>query len=128
LILASDYNAAYPDAPPSTFVNLRDTGPATLGCLYRVDPRLVTNQRPMIDRLFAARKNPLRMAGILGPRLIWQYATRRLTFSGIVSRCEAILGYHVDIIHGISPELAYDIDCVEDFEHAHVCLGQNSKS
>jgi GTP:adenosylcobinamide-phosphate guanylyltransferase len=128
LITAAEYNAAYPDAPVSTWVPLRDTGPATIGCLFRIRPSLLAENQALIDSLFAARKSQWRMARLLGPRLIGQFLTRRLTLAGLVLHMERILGYHPDIVRNVSPALAYDIDTVADFEYAHGRLRQNPKA
>ena len=128
LICETDYLAAFPNAPISEWINLRDAGPATAGCLFQIRPQLVLNNRNLIDRGFHARKSQLKMAGILGPRLIWQFAAKQLRLSALVSRVEQILACRVQIIHDASPALAFDIDTIADFEYAHVRLRQNSKS
>ena len=118
LIKADDYNAAFPDAPPSEFVTLADAGPVTLGGLFLVHPDLIARHDALFRRLFQGRKEQWRMAGLLGPRLLWQFATRTLRLRDIVARAEAILGGPVQVVEGVAPALAYDIDNQDDYTYA----------
>jgi len=119
LVRAGDYNAMFPDAPPSQFVKLADAGLATLGGLFLVHPHLVTRQAALSDKLFGARKSQLQMARLLGPRLMWGWATQSLTLPMITTRAEELLGGPVQVIPGVSPLLAYDIDTLDDYTYAN---------
>ncbi len=91
LVRADAYNAAFPDAPPSTFVELRDVGPVTLAGLFAVHPAALFQRQALLDSLFGARKSQVRMAGILGPRLLLAWLTRRLTLSALTPSMLTIL-------------------------------------
>ncbi len=118
LIRADDYNAAFPDAPPSEFVRLADAGPVTLGGVFLVHPNLLRRHETLFRRMFQSRKEQWRMAGLLGPRLLWQFATRTLRLRDIAARAEAILGGPVQVVEGASPVLAYDMDSHDDYTYA----------
>ena len=118
LIKADDYNAAFPDAPPSEFVTLADAGPVTAGGLFLVRPDLLARHDVLFRGMFQGRKQQWRMAGLLGPRLLWQFATRTLRLPDIVARAEAILGGPVQVVEGVAPALAYDIDNQDDYTYA----------
>ncbi len=118
LVRADDYNAAFPDAPPSEFVRLADAGPVTLGGLFLVHPDLIARHESLFRGMFQGRKDQWRMAGLLGPRLLWQFATRTLRLRDIVARAEAILGGAVQVVEGAAPALAYDIDNQDDYTYA----------
>ncbi len=118
LIKADDYSAAYPDAPPSQFVGLADAGPVTAGGLFLVHPDLAARHDALFRRLFQSRKEQWRMAGLLGPRLLWQFATKALRLPDIVARAEAILGGPVQVVENTAPALAYDIDNQDDYTYA----------
>lgn len=118
LVRVDDYNAAFPDAPPSEFVQLADAGPVTLGGLFLVHPDLLARREALFRRMFGSRKEQWRMAGLLGPRLLWQFATKTLRLRDIVARAEDILGGPVQVVEGVAPALAYDIDNHDDYTYA----------
>ena len=124
LVRTEAYNAAYPDAPPSTFVELRDAGPVTLAGLFAVRPAALFQRQALLDSLFGARKSQARMAGILGPRLLLAWLTHRLTLSALTARAETLLGAAVQVIDHTDPTLAYDMDTCEDYEYAAQHLWQ----
>ena len=124
MVRADAYNAAYPDAPPSTFVTLRDAGPVTLTGLFAVRPEALFRRQALLDSLFGARKSQARMAGILGPRLLLAWLTHRLTLSALTARAETLLGATVQVVDHTDPTLAYDMDTAEDYEYATQHLWQ----
>ena len=126
LVRAAAYNAAYPDAPPSTFVALRDAGPVTLAGLFAVRPAALLRQQALLDSLFGARKSQVRMAGILGPRLLLAWAARRLTQAALTARAEALWEAPVQVVDHTDPALAYDIDTVDDYNYATQHLWQTT--
>lgn len=120
LIGGDAYSAAYPDAPPSQFVLLRDAGPVTLSGLFGVRPSALLRNEARLAQAVAARKSQARMAGLLGPRLLWQWATRTLTLTGLTARAEALLHCRVQILQqDIAPALACDMDMADDYTYAH---------
>ena len=123
LVRASDYEAAFPGAPPSEFTDLPETGPVTLGGLFQVQPDLLTRQSKLFDKLFNARKSPWHVAGIAGPRLLWQLVTKTLTLAAVVSRAELLLGGLVQVVPNTDPSLAYDTDTLDDYTYAETRFG-----
>ncbi len=123
LVRASDYEAAFPGAPPSEFTALPETGPITLGGLFQVRPDLLTRQKDLFGRLFNARKSPWQVAGIAGPRLLWQLATKTLTLAAITHRAEFLLGGSVQVVSNTDPSLAYDTDTLDDYTYAETRIG-----
>lgn len=118
LVRAEEYIRAYPDAPPSEFVRLQDAGEVTLGGLFIVQPDLLLRREALFRRIFGARKDQWRMAGLLGPRLLWQFATRTLALRDICRRAEYLLGGTVQIVQNTAPALAHDIDTQDDYTYA----------
>ena len=118
LIKADDYNAAFPDAPPSEFVTLTDSGPVTASGLFLVRPDLIARHETLFQAMFQGRKEQWRMAGLLGPRLLWRFATRTVRLPDIVARAEVILGGPVQVVERVAPALAYDIDNQDDYTYA----------
>ncbi len=122
LVKADALNAMFPDAPPSRFVHLGDIGPVTMGGLFQMRPDVLARNQSLLNAVFTARKSQARMAALLGPRLVWQFATRRLTLAAIVARAEHVLGCRVEVVLNTPPELAYDMDTADDYAYAHAAL------
>ena len=121
LVRAEAYHNAFPDAPPSEFVSLAETGPVTLAGLFQIRPDLLTRRAALIDALFAARKSQGRMAGLAGPKLLWQLATRTLRLSSLTQRAEYLLGGPVQVLLDADPTLACDLDTLDDYTYATTC-------
>lgn len=122
------YEAAFPDAPPSQWVELRDAGPVTLGGLFGLRPAFWLRQEPMLTSVFESRKSQWRMARLLGPRLLWQWAARKLTLQALVARGETLLGGRAQVLRDVSPRLAFDIDTEDDYTYADTRFGQFRRS
>ena len=120
LVGADAYNQMFPDAPPSEFVRLSDDGPVTLGGLFLVHPGLLSRHQALFAQMFGARKAQWRMAGLLGPRLLWAWATHTLSLRLLTERAEHILGASVQVVPDVSPLLAYDIDTADDYTYANL--------
>ena len=124
LVRADDYKAAFPGAPPSEFTALPETGPVTLGGLFQLRPDLLTRRSQLFDKMFSARKSPWQVAGIAGPRLLWQLATKTLTLAAVVHRAENLLGGPVHVVLNTNPSLAYDTDNLYDYTYAETRFGR----
>lgn len=122
LVKADALNAMFPDAPPSEFVPLRDAGPVTMGNLFQIRPDALARNRGLLKNAFAARKSQWRLAGLLGPRLVWQFAAKSLMLAAVKARAEHVLGCRIDVILDTPPELAYDMDTADDYAYAHAVL------
>ena len=99
------------------YVKLRD-GRWTMGCAFLVDPRAVFANRDLIERCFQARKSQLGMAQLLGIGFILRFLAGQLTVADIEERCRGILGCSACAVRESAPELAFDIDHVEDYRYA----------
>ena len=124
IVRADAYNHEYPDAPPSEFVRLSDAGPVTLaGTFHRPPASGTSDNQALFDRMFQARKAQWRMAGLLGPSLLWGWATKTLTLGALTRRAESLLGGPVQVVVDVPPALAYDIDTADDYTYALLRLG-----
>ena len=118
LVRAEAYHREYPDAPPSEFVRLSDAGPVTLAGTFLVHPRLAVARRALFDKMFEARKAQWRMAGLLGPGLLFALLTKTLSLGALTRRTERLLGGPVQAVLDVPPALAYDIDTADDYTYA----------
>jgi GTP:adenosylcobinamide-phosphate guanylyltransferase len=122
LVSASAYETAFRGAPPSQWVTLHDVGPVTMAGLFGIRPAILLRQEALLASVFESRKSQLRMIRLLGPRLIWQWATKTLTLQTLVTRGEKILGGRTQILRHVPPRLSFDIDTQDDYAYADTCL------
>ncbi len=75
-----------------------------------------------IERLasdfFNARKSRVRMARLAGAGLLLRFLFRRLSVATLESRARALLGFAAVAVRGAPPELAYDVDVLEEYQYA----------
>ena len=106
-------------------MRLRD-GRWAIGCAFLVDPEAILQNRERIERLFAARKSPLRMVKLIGVSSVLRFLAGRLTVEHIERKCARILGFRGVAVRTCPPELAYDIDNPEEYRYALRCFDQTS--
>lgn len=123
LVRAGTYQEAFPDAPPSEFTKLAEIGPVTMTGLFQIQPDLLTRRSALFDKLFGARKSQWQMAGIVGPKLLWQLATKTLRLSSLTQRAEQLVGGSAQVILDADPSLAYDADTLDDYTYAETRFG-----
>jgi len=116
IISRASFRAKFPDTVDD-YVHLAD-GDWTLGCLFRVRPAAISRNRAQLDRVFAARKSKLGMARLLGARFLVKFLLRRLTLAEITAKCESLLGCTGAVVLGCAPELAFDLDTVDEARYA----------
>lgn len=116
LIERPDYEEAYPGAE-ATFVKLLD-GEWTTGCMYEVSVKGFRTALPHIEEVFMRRKSKLKIAWMLGPKFVWDYAFKKLTVPDIEAKITDLLKVQGRAVPGSPPELAYDIDYVDDYKYA----------
>ena len=124
VVRAAAYREAYPDSPMSVFTHLGDVGPVTMGCLFWVRPGVLARNQRLLERAFAGRKSQWQMASLLGPRLLLQFAVRRLSLRAVQGRAEGLLCCRTQVVLDVSPELAYDMDNADDYAYADARLHQ----
>jgi hypothetical protein len=70
------------------------------------------------QRLFDARKSLVRMAAVLGPRLLLRFIMGRLRIEDIETRAHALLGVEARAVRDASPALCFDVDSLADYRYA----------
>jgi GTP:adenosylcobinamide-phosphate guanylyltransferase len=119
-----DYVAAYPGAPPHV-VTLCGERVAN-GNVFFFAPVAVARVDGVAERLFSARKSPLRMASLLGPALLAKFVFRRLRIADIEARGEKLFGLRLRALRDAAPGLCYDIDTAEDYAYALARIAANA--
>lgn len=116
LISRRDWEEIYPGTD-AMFVRLLD-GEWTTGCVYMMTVRGYKIALPHIEAVFAKRKSKMGMAFLLGWKFVWDYFNKKLTVTDIEKKIVKILGINGTAVPGSPPELAYDIDYLEDYHYA----------
>jgi len=78
----------------------------------------VALRRELIDRLYAARKNPVKLAGMFGLGFILGLLLGRLTLRHLEARAGEIVGGRVRAIISTYAELGFDVDKLDDLNLA----------
>jgi molybdopterin-guanine dinucleotide biosynthesis protein A len=99
------------------YLRLRD-GEWMIGCAFLIDPAAVMDNRDVIESVFAARRSKLGMVRLLGPLFALRFVTHRLTVQHIEERCLQILRCTGKSIRCTAPELAFDLDYLDDYRYA----------
>lgn len=67
---------------------------------------------------FDARKAPWKMASLVGPAFLLQFALRRLTIAALEAQAAKTLGVPAAAVRGCAPELGFDCDTELDYRYA----------
>lgn len=108
VVAAETANAAFPQQR-RTFVRLRD-GRFTGGNAVLLKPGVVTALLPLMDKAFAARKAPWRLAALVGLDLVWALLTGRASFERVEARVSRLLGAQARVFVSDDAGIATDID------------------
>lgn len=104
-----------------TYVRLR-SGSYTGGNCVLLSPAVLLKQRELFDQAVALRKDPVRMARLLGLGFIIRFLTRRLEAADIERVVRERLGINGAIIEVPYAEIGFDVDKPEDLELARRML------
>lgn len=107
-----DHQAHFPDVP-HTWARLRE-GPFCGAGFIAIKPRVLPALLLFLERLGAARKNPLRLAAIFGWDIFAQVALGRLTLAQAEARASRLVDAPVAAIVSPYAEIAINVDRVSD--------------
>ena len=96
-------------AASRTMVALRD-GACTGGNVFCVSRRFLEEGGPWVNAAFAGRKNPVKLASLLGFGFVWGLLWRRLTLPQIVEHAQKKIGMALMVVDSEYPEVCFDID------------------
>jgi GTP:adenosylcobinamide-phosphate guanylyltransferase len=113
---ADAYRAAFPGAP-AHHTNLAGERVVN-GSVFYFGPGVATRVLSVAQQLFAARKNSLGMARLLGAPLLVRFALGRLRVEDIEARAFERLGLRARAVRGSAPDLCYDVDTLTDYRYA----------
>jgi len=98
---------------PHTWARMRE-GRYCGGGAIAIKPRALPLLDDFIERLGAARKSPLRLAGLFGWGLLLRYAFGQLTIASAQTRASEIVGASVRAIPSPFAEFAVNVDRLSD--------------
>ena len=116
LIAQREFQTRFPGSD-ATYVRLAD-GVWTTGCAYVIGVEALRRARPYIERVFENRKSKIGMARLLGPTFVFKWLTNRLRVPDIERKVSTLLGVQGAAVPHSPPELAFDIDYLEDYQYA----------
>ena len=111
-----EFEARFPGTH-NEYVRLRD-GQFTMGCAFVVNARTLLQNEAHLRALFAARKSQWQMARLIGVQTALRFTTGRLSIADLEARASQIARCRGKAILHMPPELAYDIDELEEFLYA----------
>ncbi|HVA27209.1 MAG TPA: NTP transferase domain-containing protein [Candidatus Baltobacteraceae bacterium] len=112
--------ARYPIVP-HTWAHLRE-GTYCGGGFIAIKPRVLPQLERFIEALGAARKNPLRLAGLFGWDVLVRFALRRLSIRAAERRASQLLGAEVRAVVSPYPQTGVNVDRVSDIALAEELL------
>ncbi|GBF07911.1 nucleotide-diphospho-sugar transferase superfamily protein [Deinococcus aerius] len=124
VVRRSDCERAFPGVK-RTYARLRDDT-FTGGNVFILDPRLVGQFLPRLREVLAARKAPLKLAGLIGPGILLRLLTRRLTVRELEERVSVILGVPARALVTPHAAIGADVDKEDDLRLAEAHLGRSS--
>ncbi len=105
-----------------TYVRLRE-GTFTGGNMFLVNPAIAPRVERIIRRFLDHRKNPLKMAGILGWRFVIRLLLRRLSLKELEEHVSQLLQIRGAVVICPYPEVGIDVDKPSDLQIARAALG-----
>jgi GTP:adenosylcobinamide-phosphate guanylyltransferase len=96
-----------------TYVKIRE-GRFTGGNIFYVNPKAIERGIVFADRLIKARKNPIKMARLMGYTLMLQLIMGNLAIKRVEERFTRITGLKAKAVVSLFPEVGQDIDKSSD--------------
>jgi len=116
IVARSDNDKRFPGVR-RTYVKLAD-GEFTGGNLFLVNPACLEKALPRLERLFAARKSPLKLASLLGFAFIVKLFSRKLTIAELEKRFSELFAVAARAVISRYPEIGTDVDKLSDLDLA----------
>jgi len=98
-----------------TYVRLQE-GTFTGGNIFLVNPVIVTSCLQWAKRIINNRKNPLKLAHVLGWVFVFKFLLGTLALQELEDRVSELLKIHGTVVESNFPELGLDVDKPSDLE------------
>lgn len=111
-----DFTRRFPEAPP---FGITLAGQKVVnGGVFAIPADAVPRIESFARRFFDARKSPLQMARLTGPLLLLQFLFKRLSVAQLEIHAQRLLRIPARAVRSAPPELAYDVDVLEEYRYA----------
>lgn len=104
-----------------TWVKLRE-GTFCGGGLGMFRPTSIANARAFLEDLAIARKNPWRLAGVLGPKIIFRWMFGLLSVADAEERASLLLKARAVGIESPYPDVGFNVDAPEELATARTLV------
>jgi len=112
----ADFERQFPGAPPFGITLAGEK--VVNGGAFVIPSRCAQNIERFAVRFFDARKSVWGMARLTGPALLLQFVLRRLSVAKLERHARRLLGIPARAVRNAPPELAYDVDVLEEYRYA----------
>lgn len=110
------YAQRFPGAPPAGIT--LDGERIVNGGLFSIPSGSCERLAEIASGFFDARKQPWRMAGVIGPVTLGRFLFGRLSIAQLEAKATRVLGVPAAGIRNCAPELAFDVDTIDDYRYA----------
>lgn len=108
-----------------TWVQMKD-GTFCGGGLMLFRPYMLARARALMARLANARKYPWKLAGLLGPKIIFKLIIKRLAIAEAEERMSLLLGGAAAGVESPCPDVGFNVDAPEELLTARVLVGETA--
>jgi len=88
----------------------------TGGNAFVLPSRILNEIVTLTDAAYQSRKNPAKLAGMLGANLMWKFATKKLRIADVEMRASKILSCRAGAVVMRDASIAFDVDKLSDWE------------
>lgn len=104
----------YPEVK-RTYAKLKE-GQFTGGNVFYFKPEIKDRCREFVDEMLKYRKNPAKMARVLGIIFLIKLLLGILTIDAVKKKCDTLLNINAGVVISPYPEIGNDVDKVSDIE------------
>jgi CTP:molybdopterin cytidylyltransferase MocA len=112
----AQFDARFPNAPPFGITLAGEK--VVNGGAFVIPAGGAKNIERFAMKFFDARKNVWQMARLTGPLLLLRFICRRLSIAQLEAEAGRLLGISARAVRNAPPELAYDIDILQEYRYA----------
>jgi hypothetical protein len=112
----NDFLARFPNAPPFGIRLGRER--VVNGGVFSIPHGATEKLAAVATRFFEARKQPWRMAGLVGPTVLIRFLSGRLRVADLETMALHVLQVPAQALRGCAPELAFDVDTIDEYRYA----------
>ncbi|GGJ53231.1 NTP transferase domain-containing protein [Deinococcus roseus] len=123
IVRKEDCEKAYPGVK-RTYARLKD-GTFTGGNIFILKPEIVSTFLPRLKEMLAHRKNPLKLAGLIGMGTLIRLLTGQLSLERLEHKIGSILGVSVSAMPTGYASIGTDVDKDGDLELAQQLLSRS---